>query len=217
MPRTAQEATWHTFWFRGLVVAWILRLTPYIKMVGLNGSMATGTFTGKSDIDFYIVTVPGHIYLGRALCIAVTQCLGLRRYGGNVAGRICLNRFATSDFLAITPNDSYHARVFHNTFPLYASSGTYEKFAEANSWMESQGFRPVVHQVVLRDSLISVGVKKLLELLLWPVAGMLESRLEAYQQERYSSDGRVQTGDNVVVLSNQELRFHLDKTIHGPA
>jgi hypothetical protein len=186
-------------------------------MVGLNGSMATGTFSEKSDIDFYIVTTPGHIYLGRALCILVTQALGLRRHGNKVAGRICLNRFATTEFLEITPNDTYHARVFHNTFPLYASSGTYEKFTGANTWMGSHGFQPVVHQVVLRDSLASLAVKRLLELLLWPVAGFIEKRLALYQQSRYARDARVGEGVNIVVLSHQELRFHLDKTIHGPA
>ena len=128
-----------------------------------------------------------------------------------------MNRFATTDYLQITPHDNYHARVFHNTFPLFASSGVYERFCQENQWMESLGYRPVVHQVVLRHSVLTYAVQRGLEALLSPVAGILERALESRQAQRYSRDPRVTIGSNIVILSNQELRFHLDKTIHGPA
>ncbi len=128
-----------------------------------------------------------------------------------------MNRFATTSFLQITPRDSYHSRVFHNTFPLFASPGVYERFCQENQWMEEAGYRPVVHQVVLRHSVLTYVVQRGLEALLSPIAGFLERKLEEFQVRRYSRDPRVTVGSNIVVLSNQELRFHLDKTIHGPA
>lgn len=217
MVPSEQRKTWKKLWFRGLIAASVLRCTPFVRFVGLNGSLATGTYHQGSDIDFYIAAVPGRIYLARACSLVAMQLLGIRRRGELVAGRVCLNRFATTSFLEITPHDTYHARVFHNTFPLYAAPGVYEKFITENRWMSDFSFTPVVHQVVLRDTLISKAVQLVFEAILYPFAQIIEKQLTRFQYNRFARDERLLSGENIVVLTPQELRFHLDKNIHGPA
>ena len=80
----------------------IIRL-PFVRMVVLTGSVATGEATQKSDIDFLIVTKKRRIYLARAIIVVMAKIWGEYRSNNNVAGKLCLNWFL-SDNLAFDIN-----------------------------------------------------------------------------------------------------------------
>jgi hypothetical protein len=203
--------TWMTYWRRALWISYLLRYVPFVRMVGLNGSMVTGTFRSESDIDVYIVTKDGHLFLGRFLATILIALTGLKIRSGREAGMICSNRFAIESFVDITPHDAYHARVFHNLIPLFDGGGVYAKYCAANQWM-SDSEPLVVHQPVLRHSVVSRFVQVVGEWLLG--SPNLEARIQRWQEQRIAQDPRAHAKGSKVVVSKRELRFHLAKGPH---
>ena len=201
--------TWMRYWHRAIGVAALLRCVPFVRMVGLNGSMVTGTFRPESDIDLYIVTKDGHLFLGRFLATVVIRLTGLKIRPGKEAGMICANRFAIESFTEITPHDMYHDRVFHNLIPLFAQGASYEKYRRANRWMHDVAF----HRPVLRSGGLSRSIQIIGEMLL--SARIFERLAMQWQQNRVANDPRAHEPGSTVIISERELRFHIVKKQHG--
>lgn len=205
------QRLWRYRFQKALLVAAILRFVPFVRMIGLNGSMVTGLMTDQSDIDFYIVLKKGRIFSGRVLVTLIVQLLGVRRHGLIVAGRICLNRFSHDQFLTITEENYYHARVFHNLIPLFSRGNCYERYCQANTWMTEWDLPVNKHQVVLKDTPLSWLIRTTLEAVFAIVGGSVENVLRKRQYQRYAQDVRVKQVGSQVVISDRELRFQLAK------
>lgn len=205
--------TWLKYWRRAVWLAWFLRFLPFVRMVGLNGSMVTGTFRPQSDIDLYIVTKDGHIFLARFLTTLFIHLTGRRIKPGKEAGRFCPNRFAVESFTEITPHDGYHARVFHNLIPLFADTKTYALYVAANRWMTEAGEPVVPHRPVLGHTLLSRSIQRLLEVVLASPA--LERYVARTQHARVAADPRARHPDSKVIITDRELRFHLAEEVNA--
>lgn len=201
---------------RAVFVARLLRWVPFVELVGLNGSLASNMAHQGSDIDLYIVTTPNRLYTVRALTILTVLLTGLRRHGKSIAGRICLNRFATRAGLTITPRDSYHARVFSPLVPLFFRRGIYARYRAANEWMAGQ-YWPVIPLPSWRRY---IGIVKssppllvrLLELMgRGRVGDAVEARLSVWQRERILRHQETYHPDSRVFIRAQELCLHLTK------
>lgn len=208
-----EKKIWMKYWRRATLIAGILRWVPYVRMIGLNGSMSTGGMDKYSDIDLYIVTKNGRIFTTKNMVTIVVHLTGLRRHGFNISGRICLNRYASEDYLIVGEKNVYHAENFHNLLPLYSARGCYEKWLKENSWMSEFGYPLLFHEVVLTDSLPSLMFRISLEVLMRPFAGILESTLRRRQLFRAIRDPRIRHPKSKVVITDHELRFHLYKGI----
>jgi len=75
----------------------IIGKLPFVERVSLTGSLVEGRGHKESDIDFFVQVKPGRIYCTRFIVTTIIQLLGVRRHGEAIAGRICLNWFATFD------------------------------------------------------------------------------------------------------------------------
>jgi hypothetical protein len=201
------------YWRRAVLVASLLRCVPFVRMVGLNGSMVTGTFHKGSDIDLFIVTSDGHIFVARALSALVILLSGLEIRPGREAGMICANRYAIESFVDITPHDIYHAQVFHNLVPLFVDGPAYIDYFEINQWMEMLGEPLTLHRPVLMHNPVTLIIQKLGELIFrWRV---IENYVERLQRARIARDWRSTAEGSKVRISEQELRFHVAKDIHA--
>jgi len=200
---------------RAYFVVKVLQLVPFLRMIGLNGSLARGEASKESDIDFLVITKAGRIWTTRFFMVLLTQLTGFRRHGEKIAGRICLNRYQTDDFLEILPHDSYHGRVFSVLVPIFNKAATYKNYVNANRWMEQAGFK--VKQGIeirpLKNSAIFGYIQKFGEMLLGGKFGnFIEKKLKKYQEKRIlknpithsSPEGRVR-------ISDKELCFHPPK------
>lgn len=201
---------------RAIYVAKWLRWVPFVELVGLNGSMATNTATRASDIDFYIVTRPNRLYTARLLAVMVVHLTGWRRYGNRIAGRVCLNRFATRAGLTVTPHNEYHARVFSPLVPLFTQSGIYARYRAANEWMAQAHF-PVIPLPNWRNDIgVVPGTIPLpRRLVQWLLHGRLgdwcEEQLSAYQRERILRHSATYDPESRVFIRAHELCLHLAK------
>ena len=197
------------YWRKSLRVVFFMRFIPYVRMIGLNGSMATGTVNSLSDIDLYIITKGGTILACRTLTAGFVQLLGVRAHDSKKVGRLCLNRYAVEKYPIILDKNEYHARVFHNLIPLFAVGDSYNQYLVENEWMKDFGYPVICNEIVFTDTIFSKLVRGLGELLLSPFILYLEEWLYRRQLARMNRDPRVIKGSTKVVISRKELRFHL--------
>lgn len=195
---------------RAKLVAHILLLAPFVRMVGLNGSLTRGEAKKSSDIDFLVIIKAKRIWTGRAFVTLLTHLTGLRRYGPNIAGRICLNRYQTNDYLTIFPHDSYHAQTFSKLWPLINISKTYEKYVQKNKWMNEMGFRLEKNEENLQRNAILSAFRSIGEFILSGYLGdIIEKKLGEYQKKRIMNNTKtINTPKGRIRISDKELCFH---------
>jgi len=190
-------------------VAWILQVVPFIRMIGLNGSMTRGEIKSESDIDFLIIAKRGRIWTVRFLVTMLTHLTGQRRYGSKIAGRICLNRYQADDFLEIQPHNLSLANCFSSLVPLF-DIGLYSKYQKKNKWMERFGFevRPTFKVKLVNNSFLGF-LRKIKEIILSGFFGdWLEKKLGNYQKRRILRDKRtLEAPKGQLRISEKEIWF----------
>lgn len=190
-------------------MARFLQFAPFLEMIGVNGSMTSGKISQNSDIDFLVVVKAGRIFTGRFFVTFLTYITGRRRYGQKIAGRICLNRYHTDDFLEIFPHDDYHGKVFSKLFPILDLRDYYKRYKEVNSWLKNYGFVEAKYPKVKPGRLLGV-IRKFFE---WILSGrfgnFLDRRLGSWQKKRILNDIRtIKAPKGRVRVSDKELCFH---------
>jgi hypothetical protein len=79
--------------------------------------------------------------------------------------------------------------------------------------MKDFGFTPSLHKALFTNTRLVRFIQLIGEKIWgWQV---IESAFMKFQHQRVKSDVRLGTGNNVIILSERELRFHLDKNYHG--
>jgi hypothetical protein len=106
--------------------AWIARF-PFVRMIAVTGALAVDNATEVDDIDYFIVTEPGKLWLCRALIIAVVKLA--RRRGDD----ICPNFFLSERALTIGEQNLFSAHELVQMVPL-AGPEVYERMMAANRW-----------------------------------------------------------------------------------
>ncbi len=124
--------------FRAQIVAFVLRIVPWIKLVGISGSLAVENAEKKSDIDLVIITSKERMWLTRLLTVWLTDFLGVRRRRNDpeneVGGKACINLFLEEDNLEQAYKDLYTAHEVLQMKVLWERDNIYEKFLDKNSW-----------------------------------------------------------------------------------
>lgn len=200
------------YFSKAVIVAYWLRFIPFLRMVGLNGSMVRGQFFKDSDLDFLIITEKSRIYFVRQLVMFFLTVFWLKRSDQKSAGKICPNRWATVNKLQISPKDEYHAWTFAQTIPIYATEKVYQEFILANHWMADFGFAIKQSKIIIIDQHFSEFGKQIFEKALsgW-FGNYLEKIFKKYQIKKINR--KIQKLDNHwnLTLNDDELCFHLKK------
>lgn len=195
---------------RAILATKLIKGIPFVRLVGLNGSMVRGNFTALSDVDFLIISQKGRLFTTRAIVTLLLSLFSFKRSNQKIAGQICLNRWATINQLEITPHHHYHAWTFSNLEPLYAENGLYQRFYQANSWMGRFGFKVEEKKVILNNSLLIRLIKKAGEMILNSKFGdWLERILESQQTKRIRAKKENSSEEWNIKISKDELCFHL--------
>jgi hypothetical protein len=115
-------------------LAKMLRPVPFIRMIGITGSLAMKMGTSDSDWDFFVVLRTGRIWTGRTLITGLLHVLGKRRHGGHTKDRACLNYFVTHDRLVIPTEDLFSANEYSQLIP-FLGRETFRRFELKNRWI----------------------------------------------------------------------------------
>jgi len=196
---------------RAKIVASLLSLVPFVRGVFLNGSLAQGKANQDSDIDFLIVVRKNRLYSGRFFATGLVHLTGLRRYGKEIAGRICLNRYQTEDYLVISPQDKKNAHHHSFTINLWARGNLYQNFIDANFWMEKFGYKMRKNdqkmQIYFYPLFLLQFIFELIFELIFNDFG--EKILKKYQVKKILNNPLTKKADKgEIFISDTELRFH---------
>lgn len=117
----------------------LLFFIPTIDLIGISGGLAMKNAALDDDIDLFIITQPGTIWVSRFLVLFVLMFLGKRRKrkDNKVSNMICANMFMTSDALFILNHDLYTAHEVVQMKPLLERDTVYQQFIQQNVWVKT--------------------------------------------------------------------------------
>lgn len=116
----------------------IFGLLPFVRAVALANSIGTCNLRDESDIDFFIITSPGRIWLTRFFCAGLAKLLDCRPTLVSKRDKICLSFYISTahlnlDDLRLPSADPYFDYWLPGLVLLYNKRGTYEQFLVANN------------------------------------------------------------------------------------
>lgn len=104
---------------------------PYVRGVSVSGSLSKGFLGDDPDIDYFIITKPGRLWLARTMLVLFKKIFLLNSYR-----YFCINYFIDSENLEIEEKNLFTATEIITMIPMYGN-GVKEKFYRSNHWIHS--------------------------------------------------------------------------------
>lgn len=141
---------------------------PFVEAVAISGSLSKGYFDSKSDIDYFIIVKPEHLWTCRTFLVAYKKLFlfNSRKY-------FCMNYFITADNLEIEEKNRFTATEIATLVPLHGKE-MLTAFFEQNRWVtdyfpnhqkKDAEIKPVVKKRIVRavENLLSGSFGKKVE------------------------------------------------------
>ncbi len=102
---------------------------PFVRAVCVSGSLSKGTMDKDGDIDYFIVTDPGRLWIARTFLVLFkkTVLLNSRKY-------FCVNYFIDTGNLAIPDRNLFVATEIAFLMPM-VNGDVYSEFVRSNHWV----------------------------------------------------------------------------------
>lgn len=209
MARSLKEKRWH----KATLIAWWLQIVPFIRFIGVTGSMAHDVVKPNSDIDIFIITAEKRIWTCRYFVRCLLKLIGQLRTGDlphERAGKTCPNRYVTDKYLVINPQNKYHAQDYIRMIPLFDEVNSYKKFVTANVWMEKYGYFEPQKVLNLVHSKTLNFLRKVSEQIL---SGSFGDKVEQFCKERGLKEFKAKFYNfnkplSTIVANDYEIRIH---------
>lgn len=146
------------------VLAWC----PYIRGIGISGSLSKNFAYKGSDYDFFIITAANRLWIARSfqhLFVKAFSWLGLRRY-------CCLNYYIDERALEIEEKNIFTATEVATLLPARGKR-SFQHFFSANQWIHR--FMPNASFRKIPEKEISSWLKSCVE---WMLNNRLGNRLD---------------------------------------
>lgn len=127
--RRKRERSAATLWPHALFYGRAIARLPFVRMVAVTGELAVNNIRAESDIDYFIVTEPGRLWLTRAMVIAIVKAAALRGI------TVCPNYLVTENALSIDARNLYSAREMVQMVPL-SGHHVYQRLRQTNDWVD---------------------------------------------------------------------------------
>jgi hypothetical protein len=101
---------------------------PYIRGVFVSGSMSKHSMRADSDIDFFLITEPGRLWLARTILALFKKIFFL-----NSHKYFCINYFVDTRHLEIEEKNLFTATEIVTLLPMYGREW-YAAFCRSNAW-----------------------------------------------------------------------------------
>lgn len=186
----------------------ILCNIPFIKMIAINGSLASGKITKNSDIDFFIITQNNRLWLVRLLITLILDLGFIRAKKNKHSGKICLNHLLTNEKYLLNRQDDYNAYQYSHLIVLYSTDDTYQEFIKKNQWMKKYyKIKEIIESSKSQNQLL----KKILEKILFNWFGnFIENISRTWQIWRIKHNSFFQQEDSSLMISNQEFYYYTE-------
>lgn len=154
---------------RARLVSRFISWFPFVRGVIISGSLSKHYMEKGSDIDFFIVTEKGRLWICRTMLAVFRKMMRgpLRKY-------FCINYFVSADALKIPDENLFTATELAFMYPLYGSD-IYERMMAENEWIKEYypNKKPRTH--FIRNSKYSFGIKRAFE---WIFKGPAGEKLD---------------------------------------
>ncbi len=121
------------------ILATILKIIPWIKLIGISGGLSMDNATKADDIDLILVTSKKRLWISRILTLGLLSLTGQRRKvgekGAKIAGKICVNTLLEEDKLEQSSKDIYLAHEVLQMKVVWQRDGVYSKYLSDNAWV----------------------------------------------------------------------------------
>ncbi len=178
-----------------------LAFIPTIQLVGVTGGLAMNNAQASDDIDIFIITSSGTIWISRLLAVLCMDAVGLRRkpVARDIANKICLNMFVSEEGMGVPTHeaDCFSAHEVLQMQPLWEKAGTYKKFLRANRWVRS--YLPHAWIAALRTRVPAVHRTPLPVLVIFRLLEFPAKHIQLWYMKRRRTNE---------VISDTMLRFH---------
>lgn len=103
---------------------------PFVRAVMLSGSISKGYLDADGDIDYFVVTAPGRLWIARTLLIAFKKLFLF-----NSRRDFCVNYFIDTDHLTIEDHNRFTATEVMTLVPTF-NPMLCARFFAANAWAQ---------------------------------------------------------------------------------
>jgi hypothetical protein len=111
-----------------LKIARFIAFFPYVRAVFISGSLSKGVMQEDGDMDFFIITKPGRLWIARTLLIAFRKIFLF-----NSHKYFCVNYFVDEDNLMVVDKNLFTATEIASLIPAYGKE-YYPTFLKTNNW-----------------------------------------------------------------------------------
>jgi hypothetical protein len=128
---TRKRRQWEStrLWIRAMHYGRIIGSLPFVRMVAITGELAMDNIAPRSDIDYFVVTERGRVWLCRLLAIGVVH------YGQPRGDVVCPNYLLADSALELHDRDLYTAHEVAQMVPI-SGFETYGRFRALNQWID---------------------------------------------------------------------------------
>ncbi|MCK6694753.1 MAG: nucleotidyltransferase domain-containing protein [Thermoanaerobaculia bacterium] len=103
---------------------------PFIRAVFVSGSLSKNCMAPDGDIDYFLITEPGRLWLARTLLVVFKKLFLF-----NSHKYFCVNYFIDTEHLEIEDKNQFTATETMTLLPLYGREWS-ERFTAANGWVK---------------------------------------------------------------------------------
>lgn len=104
---------------------------PFVESVAISGSCSKGLLEDDGDVDYFIITKPGRLWLCRSLLIAFKKIILL-----NSKKYFCVNYFLSSEQLRIPDHNLFVACEISTLMPVL-NKELFDRFLLENNWVDN--------------------------------------------------------------------------------
>ncbi|MBI4035627.1 hypothetical protein HY383_01635 [Candidatus Daviesbacteria bacterium] len=117
------------------ILSQILKIIPWIKLVGISGGLSMENASKKDDIDLFIILGKNRLWISRLFILGLLSLAGQRRTRvGKIAGKLCVNILLEEDKLEQVNKDIFISHEVLQMKVLWQRDGMYSNYLEDNSW-----------------------------------------------------------------------------------
>ena len=191
-------------WPRALRYGREIARIPFVRMVAVTGALTMGNVESDDDIDYFMITEPGRLWLSRFFIIQMVVKPAARE-----GDEVCPNYLVSTRAMTLFTHDLYHAHELAQMVPLHGW-GVYRRFREANRWvarfLPNATDPPDIKGVTSQHSETAPDRRRLPERVLrTPPGGWLDRREMKRMREKLAAEN----GHGEVEVSPDRCKGHI--------